>query len=117
MDFKVVKPNEEGILTLSGEMDINMAEVLKKNIMNAIEQVEELKIDMENVTDIDLTFLQILCATHKTCSKAKKKISLAGKMSDSVLETFKKSGFLRKSHCGLSDDYCVFIGGNKVWEN
>jgi anti-anti-sigma factor len=116
-DFKINESGDVGLLRLSGEININMAVEFKKILLDAMGSVREVLVDVENVTDADLTCFQLLCSAHRTFLKINKKLILTGKIPEFFTENLKRSGYTKKICCGPSEIDCIWIGGNKKWAN
>ena len=51
---------------LEGEIDIEAAEELRSVILSALGSVDSVLVDLEKVTTVSLSCLELLCATHKS---------------------------------------------------
>lgn len=65
-------------LTLSGEMTIYAAALLKDRLLTAIEDCPELEIDLANVSDIDTAGLQLLILAKRQAIAKDKTLTLTG---------------------------------------
>lgn len=63
-------------LKINGSITIQNIAPLYKIFLELLSQVNELNIDHEEANEFDLTYLQLLVATHKTAVNLKKKIKI-----------------------------------------
>lgn len=95
-------------ITLEGELLIERAAELKDKVSRALEGSPVLTIDLGGATDMDLSFLQLLCSAHKAAMEGGKTLRLRG-----GAETFGRrvieAGFNRKQACDKeADSMCFF---------
>ncbi len=76
--LKVTKTTDgkEGTLSLAG--DLTMAEVqeTKQALLEAIGEVDTLRLDLKEIEAVDVSFIQLLCAAHRECFLSEKGIFL-----------------------------------------
>jgi anti-anti-sigma factor len=80
------RPN--GSLRIEGEMTIYQAAELKQALLAALEQDEEVEIDLSAVSEIDTAGVQLLIAAGKTAQAKQKRLRLA-EPSAAVTDVFK----------------------------
>lgn len=83
----------KGLMTLSGDLNIQHAQSLRDALLEAVEKVSHLTLNLEQVSSADLSFTQILCATHRTLLAEGKTLAVAGNIPDAVRETVELTGF------------------------
>lgn len=81
------------IVTLSGAIDVRSIEDAFAKIKQA-SGPDGLEIDLSAVTDIDLTFVQLLEAARRTATETGAPLRLSAPASGFVLETLQRGGFL-----------------------
>jgi anti-anti-sigma factor len=69
---------ERAALKLEGDMTIARAGELKKALLGALEKSKELEVDMEGVTGVDVSCLQVLLSARKSARAGKKSFRLCG---------------------------------------
>lgn len=105
------------IVVINGEMTIQNAEEIRNAMLKAFSDGERLILEMEKVTALDLTGLQLLCAAHRTSIVDKKHFSVNGIYSDAIKSVIMDAGFPRRNGCvGDIDKTCVWTGGEKQWQ-
>ena len=65
-------------LTLSGEMTIYAAALLKESLLTTIEDCPELEIDLAKVSEIDTAGLQLLILAKRQAAASDKTLTLIG---------------------------------------
>jgi ABC-type transporter Mla MlaB component len=104
-------PGKQG-LKVCGSVTIGEASRFKDALLDALGVTSELQVDLCGVTEIDLTGLQLLCATHQSALAAGKKFSVSAVGSLSYLDVVTKAGFLRDRGCARDvSGTCIWVGG------
>jgi len=85
-DFKVEKEGAVGVLTLEGDQTIQYSNELRTFLLKSFDSVHHVVLDVERVTSLDLSCLQLICSAHKTAAGMKKRLTVTGNS-----ETFKKA--------------------------
>lgn len=76
MDFKKEDSGQTGTLKLDGELCIQRAAELKRILLNAQKGAGPVLLNLEGVTDVDLSGLQLICAAHRLAVKSNKSLSI-----------------------------------------
>jgi ABC-type transporter Mla MlaB component len=104
-------PRKQG-LKLYGSVTIGQAAGFREALLDALGAASELKVDLSGVTGIDLTGLQLLCATHQSAQAAGKQFSVTDAGNRAYLDTVANAGLQRHVGCSRgSSGTCVFVGG------
>jgi ABC-type transporter Mla MlaB component len=110
MTFLQKNDDDLGKLVLQGELTLDHIRPLQDSLKNALDTVRSLDIDMEDVTEIDLSFLQILCAAHRTAMKTGKTLKLAGGPPKVFQQAMDDNGYSRQSGCSLdAGKTCLWV--------
>ena len=110
MDFQIEESTKTGTLIVNGEMGIQQAAALKDQLLNAQESVEHLVLDVQGVTGIDVSALQIFCSAHRTFMKLRKQITFAGPLPPAWMDFMEVAGFVRGKGCSVdSDSTCLWV--------
>lgn len=91
--------SKRNIVIMSGDLTLDNAVELKTAIIKSLENAEEIVLDLEGVTYIDLSCLQVLCATHKSTVSSNKSIELKSKLSAAVKQSILEAGYLHQNDC------------------
>jgi len=101
-------------IAISGAMTIHHADEIRTTMLVTLNEAEEVRMLMAQVTEIDLVGLQLLCAAHKTSIAMNKRFTVAECGDGNVKGTIQGSGFRR--HVGCVQDInhtCLWLGGGK----
>ncbi len=86
---------------LEGEVTLPFAEELKKVLIKAMLDSDDIAVSMEHLQDTDLSCLQLLCSAHRSAVRLKKRIAFSGSPARIFRDTVDASGFARVRGCKL----------------
>lgn len=97
------------MLELAGKLTISRASELAASIGHLLaEEEHEAVLDLAAVTAADVSFLQILCAAHRTARRDGKSLSVASP-SRELVHAVRTAGFERKKPCKqCAGDTCLW---------
>lgn len=101
-------------LTLEGAVTVNRAADLRDALLKSLAQGDNIEVDCEQVTEVDLTFLQLMCSAHRSARAAKKVLTIVDREKSAIGDTVVRAGFNYQKSCG--DDSmgdCLWVGGMK----
>jgi anti-anti-sigma regulatory factor len=99
-------------LKLTGSMTIGQAAELKEVFLEALAAASELLVDLSGVTEIDLTGLQLLDASHRSALADGKRFSINDGGNQCFRDTVESAGFRRRVGCERdTTGTCIWIGG------
>lgn len=111
MDFKTEYSGDSAILTLDGDLTIERAAEIKKALVIALDNTDRLFVDLEKVSEADLSCLQLLCSAHRMSVSMNKRLMLSGKRSEAFRNLCKAAGFQRHTGCVLdTQESCLWKG-------
>ncbi len=112
-DCKVEESDDKKTLTINGELKIQDAAELQKVLIESLENTEHLDLNLENVTGIDMSCLQLLCSAHRTMSSLDKRFTLSSSYSEIVREAVNDSGYQQFKGCESDkDESCLWVECN-----
>jgi ABC-type transporter Mla MlaB component len=98
---------------LAGSMTIAQASELRDALLGALQGAGQLRLDLSGITEIDLTGVQLLGATHRSARASGKKINIQHGGNQVYLDTLSGAGFKRCSGCDEDTKHtCIWVGGN-----
>ena len=113
IDFKVEQSDDKRILTINGEMTIQNADALKNILIQSLEYENDLVLNLENVTDVDLSGLQLLFSAYKTRMELKKDFTLNGNCPEVFKEAAGDAGYSPHTSCGSGcNKICLWMSGD-----
>ena len=101
-----------------GELTVSNASELRDSLIRSMQEVDSVEIDFENVTEVDLSCLQLICSAHRSAEKKDKKIVLVHTQNESLATAVTQAGFNLYKNCSLNiHDDCLWAGGGEKWQN
>jgi hypothetical protein len=82
-------------ISLSGDATIRGIGDVHQKISSALHENEEVEVDIGELADFDLTFVQLVEAARRTATNTGKKLALASPASGPLLEMLQRGGFMR----------------------
>lgn len=109
-NIKVEKQGKDRALIISGSLTIEYTVQFKDALTDSLKQDADLIVDLDSITDMDLSCLQLLCSAHKTFTNAKRSIKLAG-IPDVLKQSVHNAGYKRNSGCTKeAGKTCFWVG-------
>lgn len=109
-DFSLEQSGNIAVLTVSGPVTVERAGELKQILMKALYGAEQVVLDIEGVTEVDLSCLQIICSAHRTSTKLNKRITLGNIRPEVFRRAAKCGGFERHTGCELdTTKSCLWV--------
>ena len=111
---KIVEvPEESGRVTVqvSGTMTIPMARDVHTALVESFARAGQVLLDLEEVEEIDLTGLQLVCAAHRSALNSGKVFLVKGHRREEILLAATKAGFARRTGCTKDNDTCFWAEG------
>jgi len=87
------KSEKKARMTIERELTIYTALEIKEYFMQAIEDYDQLKIQIKDVENLDLSFIQLIESLRKTAEEYEKKIEISAELSDGTRSLVENSGF------------------------
>ena len=92
-------PDENGTLTLKGELTIQNVSALKETLLYSLAKAPGLQINLEGVEEADLACLQVLCSAHRTAVATGKSMAISGPLPGPFARVVEASGYQRGGMC------------------
>ena len=100
------------VLRVGGELTIPFAGEFRGALLEAFDAAERLIVDLEGVSTLDITGLQLLCAAHRTACARGKGFGVAGLSNSALTEAAGLAGFERHVGCAVDvGKTCLWTGG------
>jgi ABC-type transporter Mla MlaB component len=110
MDYRIEKSDDVDILTIQGALTIEHAAEFRAALMELMESAEHPALNLEGVTDADLTCLQLLCSAHRTVTSSNERLTLDGAFPLGIRRASKAAGFSRHTGCSAGpEENCLWI--------
>lgn len=92
-NFTMNPEGSSGTLTLAGSLTIQRAQELKAALLEAAGQAQQVHLNLEQVSDVDLAAIQLVCALHRQLQGTGKKLTVMGKIPPAFSRTVELSGY------------------------
>jgi anti-anti-sigma regulatory factor len=89
----------EGILMLEGDLTMVQAQETHQILFEAVLEVNSLIIDLQNVGEVDVSLIQLLCSAHRECYLSGKTILIENGENESINRLLEKSGYWKQRGC------------------
>lgn len=113
MTFKRDDTQKAGSLIADGSLTVQQAAEFKDTLTKALHEVDRLEINLNQVTEVDLTCLQLLCSAHKTCLKENKTLKISHQQTEALQKAVTDAGYERHRGCKDigEDNQCLWLSG------
>jgi ABC-type transporter Mla MlaB component len=112
MDIETMHRSETRVLKLEGLCTIDHAQELKELLMTALKENAWVTADLQGVTEVDLSCLQLLCAAHRAFLAENKELAIHDKRSGAFRRLVREAGFERTLGCHNDPmKSCLWKGG------
>ncbi len=111
MDVEIMRSAETSVLKLKGSWTIERTDELKHALLEALNGSEGIVIELEGLTDLDLSSIQLLCSAHRTSLRLGKRLALHEQKSEALKRIVRDAGFDRTIGCHKDPDKsCLWAG-------
>jgi anti-anti-sigma factor len=102
------------LISLAGELTVSNAATLRTGILEALGQGEQVELDLEGVSEVDLAGLQLLCSAHRSALAQGKTLTLINAQIPALEKARQAAGFVFHRSCKFNPaGECFWIGGRK----
>jgi len=109
MSIKLKRTAKKGLILCDGELTLDHAEELRSVLIKALIDVDRVELDLEKVTAVDLSCLQLLCSAHRSAVRMKKLLALRHGRPDALDRAADAAGYLRRAGCTMdSQKTCLW---------
>jgi len=111
MDVDITRSAETNVLKLKGSWTVKRANELKRVLLEILNSCEHMVIDLEELTDLDLSSMQLFCSAHRTSLRDGKHLALYERKSQSLKQMVREAGFVRTLGCHKDPNKnCLWTG-------
>ena len=94
MRFELSQSSDTMILRLEGECTMESAIEIKEVLLQGLNKGDKLLVDLEKVTEVDTSCLQLLCSALRTSAGQGKQVSISPNLSDQCMRFARDVGYL-----------------------
>lgn len=92
---------DDGILHVGGDANIRSIADIHAALLTALQKAEVIMLDLRHVTDVDLTFVQLIEAARRRSVERGGQIRLASPADGGLLNVLLRGGFLISADDGI----------------
>ncbi len=111
MRFESTMSGDASVLRLQGECTVEHSNELKAVLISEMKKSDKLILDLGEVTEVDISFLQLLCSAHISSVKMNKQFSLNRNQPQLLIKLVNDAGYSRNMGCEHPDKHCLWEGG------
>ena len=99
MDLKMEKTGNTFTVKMGGPLTIEHAAKLKTFISNMPGEAQEILLDLDGVTDLDLSCIQLLCSANLSFDKTSKRLIWKSAQTEVITHALSEAGYTREMVC------------------
>jgi len=112
MNASINQDGDRTEMILSGSLTLFHAAALRQHLLDALDLSAHLTLRLGQVEEFDITFAQLLCATHYAAVQAGKQLTLTGDKDGTYGRMRAAAGLVRSYSCGrVADASCLWMEG------
>jgi ABC-type transporter Mla MlaB component len=114
INFELQEEDSNSTLIVNGQLTIACATEFKDALIKLYESSKSLFLDLANVSSIDTSCLQLLCAVHKSSMNSDKTIEIKDEFPESFKQSVTDAGYIRKGNCNANySSSCFWVNDKK----
>ncbi len=102
------KPDSTRVINLGEDLSIARAGKLRQIILEALNTGGQIVLSCSECTDMDLSFLQLLCSAHQTALQSKSVLKLSDTIEEQLLKKAGEAGYFRETACRSDKNHECF---------
>lgn len=100
------------VLKIFGGVTVGEARALQEALIDVLDGASEVQVDLSEVTGMDLSGLQLLCAAHQSAVKGGKWLHITDGGNRELLDIIACAGFSRQVGCARDIKFsCIWVEG------
>ncbi|KPK00336.1 MAG: hypothetical protein AMK71_08465 [Nitrospira bacterium SG8_35_4] len=99
MSYHFKQSGHLGILIFNDELTLKRENELKEALMISLDNVEHLMIYFEKLSDIDDSFIHLLCSSYRYCTRTNKRLTLIGNQNKKLKQMIHSSDLIDIPAC------------------
>jgi anti-anti-sigma regulatory factor len=113
INFELQEEDSNSTLIVNGQLTIACATEFKDALIKLYESSKSLFLDLENVSSIDTSCLQLLCAAHKSSMNSDRTIEIKDELSEHLKQAVTDAGYIRNGNCNTDSASSCFWSSDK----
>jgi anti-anti-sigma regulatory factor len=100
----------KGVIDVEGELIVQSAGEFRDAMARALRTFDEVYVNVERVTTVDVSCFQLLCSAHRTAVRNKKSLSCSGNLPEEFRKSAMAAGYIRNSGCAFDcSNVCMWV--------
>jgi len=109
IDFKFEQSGKVGMLTINDDLTVQKEDELREALMMSMAFADHVVINIEKVTEVDMTCLQFLCSAYLTSLRSNKVLSMVSPVPDVYKRAIQYAGYCKHTGCmNQSEKSCLW---------
>ena len=97
-------------LCFEGELTIKRASEIRAQLLESLSEFQHVEVEIGDVANVDLSYLQLMCSAHRFAAKNGKKITLINQDGSLFSEVKIIAGFVTGKECGFNrENNCLWM--------
>lgn len=114
MEHECIPIKDGTLVKIKGEFTIQWVNEFWAALVEAVDKSEIVEIALDEVTEMDVSALQLLCSAHRASVRRHKQLRVSGERPAVFSQTALSAGFARQTSCPLdTGNSCLWIMENK----
>jgi anti-anti-sigma regulatory factor len=110
MGATVRQSGDTRIVLLEGDLALPQAPEIRTAFMKALVEADDVLIRFENIRELDLSCLQLLCSAHRSAARLKKRLRFEGGVPKILSDVADTAGYSHLKGCKLdTENSCLWI--------
>ncbi len=109
MEHECVRSQDKLLFKLKGEFTIQWLAGIRAEVMEALENADAVELSLGEVTETDVTALQLLCSMHRASVNGRKQLTIVNGLPPSIMRNALDAGFIRRTGCPAD------VGNTCLW--
>ncbi len=102
------KPEKTRVIDLGGDLTIGRAGELRQIISDSLKINDQIVLACSEGTDMDLSFLQLVCSAHRTALQSDRLLKLSDTLKAYLLRKAEEAGYFREMICKSDKNHECF---------
>jgi anti-anti-sigma regulatory factor len=109
IDFKFEQAGKVGMLTINDDLVVQKEDELREALMMSMAFADHVVINIDRVTEVDLSCLQFLCSAYLTSLRSNKVLSMVSPVPDVYKRAIQYAGYCKHTGCmNQSERSCLW---------
>lgn len=110
INFDIEPVHGIGKLAFGGELSVKHGKEVREALIRALAEVDHIIVNVESITKIDTSCLQLFCSAHRTAERMKKKLNFSSILPGCLKQAMEVAGYDRHTGCSFDPDCrCLWI--------